>query len=116
MPAPAQAPPRPSAQQAAQPLGFDAAAVNGVLLPSRQIAELASNFGTEVLRFASRRLHAQAEHFDALTRCGSMQDVMDRQMEFLRRASSEYTEELGAVMRLAQPAPDAQARKDGTAD
>jgi hypothetical protein len=120
MPASARAAPPPAAEQAAQQLGqqlgFDTAAMNGVLQPSRQMAELANSMGTEVLRFASRRLRAQAEYFDALTHCCTMQDILDRQMEFLRRAGSEYTEELGAVMRLAQPTTEAEARKDGTAN
>lgn len=90
--------------------------MNGALQPSRQIAELAGTMGAEVLRFASRRLRAQAEYFDALTQCRTMQELMERQMDFLQRAGSEYTEELGAVMKLAQTTaePETTTSTSGT--
>lgn len=73
-------PPAP-AEQSAQSTGISTATMNRALLRSYHMAELANTMGTEVLRFASRRLRAQAEYFDALARCGSVQDVPDRQME-----------------------------------
>lgn len=102
MPTSPRATPPPTPHSGAPGFGLDAVAMNGALQPSRQIAELASTMGVEVLRFASRRLRAQAEYFDALTQCRTMQELMERQMDFLQRAGSEYTEELGAVMKLAQ--------------
>jgi hypothetical protein len=116
MPPTSRATPPPAAERTTQQPGVDPAALNGMLVPSRHMAELANTMGTEVLRFASRRLPAQAEHFDALTRCTSMQYILEGQMEFLRRAGSEYTDELGAVMRRAQSQADADAPKDRAAN
>jgi hypothetical protein len=46
----------------------------------------------EMMRFASRRLEAQAEHLSALGRCGSVKDAVNLQSAFLSQAVSDWVE------------------------
>jgi hypothetical protein len=84
----------------AAPLAAPAAGNGGASL-ALPFAEMAAVMGTEVLRFASRRLQAQADHISTLANCRSLEEVMARQVEFLNRAGSEWSEELGAVLKLS---------------
>lgn len=47
----------------------------------------------ETMRFASRRLQAQAEHLAALTRCGSLMDLVELQTTFVTQGVSDYRDE-----------------------
>ncbi|ACL60228.1 phasin family protein [Methylobacterium nodulans] len=68
----------------------------GVDLPLRLTAE--------ILDFAGRRLHAQAEHLQALARCGTPADAFKLQVTFVSHAMSDYQQESG---RLSQSVADA---------
>jgi len=79
--------------------------VSGLLEPSRLMAEMATKFGCEALRLASRRLRAQAEFLDALARCRNVRELTDQQLDFVRRAGSDYSAEFTAMLQPAQPQP-----------
>jgi hypothetical protein len=92
--------------------------LDGVMAQSRMLTDMAGTFGAEVLRFASRRMQAHAELYAGLVRCRTMQEMLDRQMDFVRQASTDYVEEFGAIAQLAQQpkAPDVTDQARGTAD
>ncbi len=55
--------------------------------------ELPLRLTAETMRFASRRLQAQAEHLSALTRCGSLMDLVELQTAFVTKGVSDYRHE-----------------------
>lgn len=110
----------PNAQMAASAAAETPTApdgLDGVMAQSRLFTDMAGTFGAELLRFASRRMAAQAELLVGLAQCRTVQDVLDRQMDFVRRAGSDYAEEFGAIAKLAQPRqPEISDPARGNAD
>jgi hypothetical protein len=47
----------------------------------------------ETMRFTGQRLQAQANHFAALARCGSLKDAVELQTTFLAKSVSDYRTE-----------------------
>ncbi|QPC44149.1 phasin family protein [Kaustia mangrovi] len=58
----------------------------------------------EGLRFAGKRLQAQAELFSQLAHCKSLSDAVDVQSHFVETAMSDYGAEATKVMEEAQDA------------
>jgi hypothetical protein len=92
--------------------------LDGVMAQSRLMTDLAGTFGAELLRFASRRMQAHADLYAGLVRCRTMQEMLDRQMDFVRQAGSDYAEEFGAMAQLAQQpkTPEVTDPARGSAD
>ncbi len=55
--------------------------------------DLPLRLAAETIRFASRRLQAQAEHLTALARCGSLKDAVALQTTFMTTSVSDYGKE-----------------------
>ena len=110
----------PNAQMVASAAAETPAApevLDGVMMQSRMFTDMAGTFGAELLRFASRRMAAQAELMVGLAQCRTVQEMLDRQMEFMRRAGADFAEEFGALAKLAQPTqPDISDPARGNAD
>ncbi|MCC7280854.1 MAG: phasin family protein [Acetobacteraceae bacterium] len=88
-----------------------------MIVQSVLFADMAGTFGAELLRFASRRMAAQAELLVGLSQCRTVQDLLDRQMDFMRCAGADYAEGFSTMAKLAQstqPAATDPAR--GNAD
>ncbi len=64
------------------------------------------NVTVEVLRFAGRRISAQADHLAEIARCKSFVEALNSQSAFFQSAASDYREEAEALMkeiRVAAP-------------
>jgi len=56
----------------------------------------------EVMRFAGRRLAAQAELCERLAKCGSMADAIDAQSEFVEAAIGDFSAESAKLAQESQ--------------
>jgi Phasin protein len=61
------------------------------------VLDLPMTLTAEAMRFASRRLEAQAEHLCALGRCASVTEAAKLQTDFLSRAATAYQDEAKVV-------------------
>lgn len=91
--------------------------MDGMMVQSRLFTDMASTFGAELLRFAGRRMQAQADLLAGLAKCRTMQEMLEQQMDFVRQAGTDYAQEFGAMAQLAQPKqPDVSEPARGNAD
>lgn len=88
--------------------------LGGAMAQSRLFTDMAGTFGTELFRFASRRMQAQAELLAGLWQCRTVQEMLERQMEFVCRAGTDYAEQFGTMAQLAQS--PAQPKQPGVGD
>jgi hypothetical protein len=107
--------PSPGAAAASSPAKLATDGIDGVMTQSRLMTDLATTFGMDLLRFATRRMQAHVDLYAGLVRCRTMQDLLDQQVAFMQRAGSDYADELSAMTQLARP-PGATAGAKGTAD
>ncbi|KQT53359.1 hypothetical protein ASG52_04330 [Methylobacterium sp. Leaf456] len=71
--------------------------------------ELPLRLTAETMRFASRRLQAQAEHMSALTRCGSLMGLVELQTAFVTKGVSDDRQEATTLSHDVQETAFAKA-------
>lgn len=89
---------------ASQPTSETATDFSGMMAPSLLLNEMANTLGAELLRFAGRRMQAQAEFLACMAQCRSVQQVLDQQMDFMRRCGIDYAEGFGTFAQISQRA------------
>ena len=64
----------------------------------------------EVLRFAGRRMLAQADHLTELARCKNFAEALNSQSAFFQNATNEYRTEAEVLMKeIQEAAPSTKA-------
>jgi hypothetical protein len=64
----------------------------------------------EVLRFAARRMSAQADHLAEMAHCKNLADAFDSQSAFFQSAAKQYSQEAEVLMKeIREAAPSTKA-------
>ncbi len=68
-------------------------AYGSMTLPPRQFLDLFSKVGEEYVNFVARRMQAQAERVQCLSRCTNLEDIAKSEMAFFGKATEDYVEQ-----------------------
>lgn len=88
--------------------GFDPEMAERLLVPQRQLAEVALQMTQEMMDFANRRMRAQVEFMDALRRCDDFNGVVEAQLRFVAQTSSDFADEISHLVQVARVRMEAE--------
>ena len=74
-----------------------------VFTTQRQLSDMTLAFANEVMGFATRRMQAQADFMQQLSRCHDAADLLDTQLRFVADTTKDYATEMTTLAKVMQP-------------
>lgn len=87
-------------------------AYGSMTLPPKQFLDLFAKVGEQYMGFVAKRMQAQAERVQALSRCANLEEVAKAEVAFYGKASEDYAEQLD---RLSEATHGAASAVEGKA-
>ena len=69
-------------------------AYGSMTLPPQQFLDLFSKVGEQYMSFVAKRMQAQADRVQSLSRCSNIEDVAKSEMAFFGKAAEDYAQQI----------------------